>query len=76
MAKSRQQLSPLPAEQTKVASGQEKELPVAAVTETTNFPNISQVNALTVNTLVSYFQSKVACFKAGRLSLFYHEWRI
>ena len=44
------------------------------MTEATKFPNISQVNALTVKTLVSYFQSKVACFKAGRLQLFYDKW--
>ena len=71
MAKSGQQLSPLPAEQTEVPSGQEKEPPV---TEATKFPYISQVNALTVKTIVSYFQSIVACFKAGRLNLFYDKW--
>ena len=64
MAKSGQQLSPLSAEPTEVPSGQEKEPPV---TEATKFSNISQVNALAVKTLVSYFQSKVACFKEGRL---------
>ena len=44
------------------------------MTEATKFLNISQVNALTVKMLVSYFQSKVACFKAGRLQLFYDKW--
>ena len=56
---------------TEVASGQEKEQPV---TEATKFLNISQVNASTVKMLASYFQSKVACFKAGRLQLFYDKW--
>ena len=54
MAKSGQQLLPLPAEQTEVPSRQEKEPPV---TEATKFPDISQVNALTVKKL--YHISKV-----------------
>lgn len=45
------------------------------MTETITFPNIAQVNVLTLNTLVSYFHYKVASFKAGRLSLFYDEWQ-
>ena len=64
-------IAPIPTEPSEVPSGQEKEQPV---TEATKFSNISQVNALTVKTLVSYFQSKVACFKAGRLQLFYDKW--
>ena len=44
------------------------------MTEQTTFPNISQVNASTLNTLVAYFNSKVSCFKAGRLTLFYDRW--
>ena len=71
MAKQGQQLSPLPAEQIEILVGQEKDQPVNSMT---TFPNISQVNTLTLATLVSYFHSKVACFKAGRLSLFYDKW--
>ena len=71
MAKQGQQLSPLPAEQVEILGGQERDQPVA---ETATFPSISQVNTLTLATLVSYFRNKVARFKAGRLNLFYDKW--
>ena len=43
--------------------------------ETTTFPNISQVNEVTCSKLVSYFEGKVACFKAGRLKFFQEGWK-
>ena len=70
MAKQGQQLSPLPAEQVEILGGQEKDQPV---TQTSN-PNTSQVNILTLSTLVSYFHIKIVRFKAGRLRLFYDKW--
>ena len=68
MERQGQQLSPLSPTKIELPGEQEKDQPV---TETTTFSNVSQVNALTLQALVSYFHSQVACFRAGKLRLFY-----
>ena len=72
MARQGQQLSPLP-KQASIPS-QEEEPACPALTTTTTFPAITQVNTLTCNSLITYFQNKVACFNAGRLHEFHNEW--
>ena len=65
-------LSPL-SKQTKVSSQKEE----SAVTATTMFPGIFEVNpsVSTYDTFIKYLEYKVNCFKAGRLSEFYNEWK-
>ena len=65
-------LSPL-SKQTKVSSQKEE----SAVTATTTFPGIFEVNpsVSTYDTFIKYLEYKVNCFKAGRLSEFYDEWK-
>ena len=71
MARQRQQLSPLSPTKIEPPGKQEKDQPV---NETTTFRNVLQIDALTLQALVSYFHSQVACFRAGRLRLFYDKW--
>jgi hypothetical protein len=72
MARQGQQLSSLP-KQASIPS-QEEEPACPALTTTMTFPAITQVNTSTCNSLITYFQNKVACFNAGRLREFHNEW--
>ena len=75
MAKSGQQLSPLPADKAQVPRRKEIQATMTQTqSEQITFPNMSQVNTSTTNRLISYLNTKVACFKAGRLTDFYDKW--